>query len=113
MPQRSHEDTGWLSMLFLFLSDKISLVPKTGYIALRRREHRLATDAFLNTEICVFLCFSHITGMRLAALMQTFTSTTVSGYVLREKGLQRQIDVGALVSSQEQRALAVPLINRR
>ena len=32
--------------------------------------------------------------------------------VLHEKGLQRQIGVGTLVSSQERRALAVPLINR-
>ena len=31
---------------------------------------------------------------------------------MHEKGLQRQIGVGKLVSSQEQRALLVPLINR-
>ena len=34
------------------------------------------------------------------------------GHALHEKGLQRQIGVGTLVSSQERRALAVPLINR-
>ena len=33
-------------------------------------------------------------------------------YALREKGLQRQIAVGTLVSSQEQRAAVVPRINR-
>ena len=36
----------------------------------------------------------------------------VPGHALHEKGLQRQIGVGTLVSSQERRALAVPLINR-
>ena len=34
------------------------------------------------------------------------------GYALHEKGLQRQIGVGTLVSSQEQRALLVLVINR-
>ena len=34
------------------------------------------------------------------------------GLALHEKGLQRQIGFGTLVSSQERRALAVPLINR-
>ena len=34
------------------------------------------------------------------------------GHALHEKGLQRQIGVGTLVSSQEQRALLVPVINR-
>ena len=36
----------------------------------------------------------------------------VPGHAVHEKGLQRQIGVGTLVSSQERRALAVPLINR-
>ena len=36
----------------------------------------------------------------------------VPGHALHEKGLQRQIGVGTLVSSQERRALAVPLISR-
>ena len=36
----------------------------------------------------------------------------IPGHALHEKGLQRQISVGTLVSSQERRALAVPLINR-
>ena len=49
MTLRSHENTGWLPMLFLFLSDKISLIPKTVYTALRRPEHGRATDAFLTT----------------------------------------------------------------
>ena len=39
-------------------------------------------------------------------------SQTFPGHALHEKGLQRQIGVGTLVSSQERRALAVPLINR-
>ena len=34
------------------------------------------------------------------------------GHALHEKGLQRQIGVGTLVSSQERRALAVLVINR-
>ena len=36
----------------------------------------------------------------------------VPGHALHEEGLQRQIGVGTLVSSQERRALFVPLINR-
>ena len=36
----------------------------------------------------------------------------ITGHALHEKGLQRQKGVGPLVSSQEQRALLVPLINR-
>ena len=36
----------------------------------------------------------------------------IPGHALHEKGLQRQIGDGTLVSSQERRALAVPLINR-
>ena len=34
------------------------------------------------------------------------------GHALHEKGLQRQKSVGPLVSSQEERALLVPVINR-
>ena len=34
------------------------------------------------------------------------------GHALHEKGLQRQIVVGTLVSSQEERALPAPVINR-
>ena len=34
------------------------------------------------------------------------------GHALHEESLQRQKGVGPLVSSQEERALAVPLINR-
>ena len=36
----------------------------------------------------------------------------IPGHALHEKGLQRQKGVGTLVSSQEQRALLVPVINR-
>ena len=36
----------------------------------------------------------------------------IPGHALHEKGLQRQIGVVTLVSSQERRALAVPVINR-
>ena len=36
----------------------------------------------------------------------------VPGHALHEKGLQRQKGVGPLVSSQEERALLVPVINR-
>ena len=42
----------------------------------------------------------------------TFYNAFFPGYALHEKGLQEQIVVGTLVSSQERRALAVPLINR-
>ena len=34
------------------------------------------------------------------------------GHALHEKGLQRQMDVGTLVNSQQRRALTVPVINR-
>ena len=37
---------------------------------------------------------------------------SLPGHALLEKGVQRQRGVGPLVSSQEQRALLVPLINR-
>ena len=36
----------------------------------------------------------------------------VNGHALHEMGLQRQKDVGPLVSSQEQRGLLVPRLNR-
>ena len=36
----------------------------------------------------------------------------VPGHALHEKGLQRQIGVGTVVSSQERRALLVPRLNR-
>ena len=36
----------------------------------------------------------------------------VPGHALHEKGLQRQVGVGTLVSSQERRALLVARINR-
>ena len=41
-----------------------------------------------------------------------FGSELIPGHALHEKGLQRQIGVGTLVSSQEQIALLVALINR-
>ena len=47
-------------------------------------------------------------------LFAPFSRTCLAcpGRALHEKGLQRQIGVGTLVSSQERRAPAVPLINR-
>ena len=36
----------------------------------------------------------------------------IPGHAVHEKGLQRQIGVGTLVSSQKERALLVPVINR-
>ena len=39
-------------------------------------------------------------------------SLLVPGHALREKSLQKIIGAGTLLSSQERRALAVPLINR-
>ena len=44
--------------------------------------------------------------------MQLLETASVPGHALREKGLQRQKGVGPLVSSQEQSALLVPVINR-
>ena len=37
---------------------------------------------------------------------------TIPGHALHEKGLQRQISAGPLVSSQERRAAVVPRVNR-
>ena len=37
----------------------------------------------------------------------------IPGHALHEKGLQRQIGVGTMVNSQQRRALAVPVMNRR
>ena len=44
--------------------------------------------------------------------VRVLDSTGIPGHALHEKGLQRQKGVGPLVSSQEQRALLVPVINR-
>ena len=38
--------------------------------------------------------------------------SVIPGHALHEKGLQRQIDVGTMVSSQQRRALLVPRLNR-
>ena len=46
------------------------------------------------------------------AHFHTLISLPIPGHALHEKGLQRQIGVSTLVSSQERRALAIPLINR-
>ena len=46
---------------------------------------------------------------RPARVMSVFL---IPGHALHEEGLHRQIGVGTLVSSQEQRALIVLLINR-
>ena len=45
-------------------------------------------------------------------LVNRLSCCSIPGHALHEKGLQRQIGVGTLFSSQERRALAVPLINR-
>ena len=42
----------------------------------------------------------------------SYLAYNIPGHALHEKGLQRQKGVGTLVSSQEQRALLVPVINR-
>ena len=49
--------------------------------------------------------------MKWSAQMMS-PNVVIPGHALHEKGLQRQIGDGTLVSSQERRALAVPLINR-
>ena len=45
-------------------------------------------------------------------IRQVLLVRSFPGHTLHEKGLQRQISDGPLVSSQERRAVAVPLINR-
>ena len=47
----------------------------------------------------------------LTLFLVMFRPLEIPGHALHEIGLQRQIGVGTLVSSQERRALAVPLIN--
>ena len=50
---------------------------------------------------------------RRPALQALFVlSQSILGHSLHEKGSQRQIDVGTLVSIQKRRALLVPQINR-
>ena len=44
--------------------------------------------------------------------LEFMPSRTIAGYALCEKGLQRQIGDGPLVSSQERRAAVVPRVNR-
>ena len=40
------------------------------------------------------------------------TTLAIPGHALHDKGVQRQIGVGTLVSSKERRAAVVPVINR-
>ena len=49
---------------------------------------------------------------RVSTLPSHQRGENVPGHALHEKGLQRQVAVGTLVSSQQRRALAVPLTNR-
>ena len=49
---------------------------------------------------------------RIARGMSGFWIRQIPGYALHEKGLQKQISIGTLASSQKQRALLVSLINR-
>ena len=41
-----------------------------------------------------------------------FSLRKIPGHALHDNGLQRQIGIGTLVSSQKRRALAVPVMNR-
>ena len=50
--------------------------------------------------------------MKISSELGTENAMLIPGHALHEKGLQRQIGIGTLVSSQERRALAVLLINR-
>ena len=58
----------------------------------------------LSTNRCAPLSISIYIGFVLFVLFP--------GHALQEKGLQRQKGVGPLVSSQDERALLVPVINR-
>ena len=56
---------------------------------------------------------AHSTGTPRRHTAQTLSATIIiPGHALHEKGSQRQIGVGTQVSSQERKALFVPLINR-
>ena len=55
---------------------------------------------------------SVVSGRRLTALDQNVVVVLVPGHSLHEKGVQRQIGVGTLVSNKERRAAVVPRINR-
>ena len=44
--------------------------------------------------------------------LDKFRFEDIRGHALHKKGLQRQTGVGTLVSSQQRKALAVPLLNR-
>ena len=46
------------------------------------------------------------------AFLEHDKAFSIPGHALHEKGLQIQIGDGTLVSNQERRALAVPVINR-
>ena len=90
----SHENTGWLPMPFSVSFGQDFLDPKNRLYrreATRtRRRYRRISDYL---EI-VFLCSPHIPGMRLAALMRAFASTTA---ILRDKSFRHV--VAALVLS--------------
>ena len=64
----------------------------------------------------IVVCFSehalHQKGVGPLVSSRGLRVEVVPGHALHEKGLQRHNGVGPLVSSQEERALAVLLINR-
>ena len=61
----------------------------------------------LTLALLLAICF-----LSALALFPNMPFMKILGYALHEKGLQRQKGAGQLVSSQEERALLVPLINR-
>ena len=92
---------------------------KLARLPARRRHASAACEVlcFLNLSIWTqvwLLC--DLSGWATFALnhkaYQTLNSLPIPGHALHEKGLQRQISVGTLVSSQERRALAVLVVNR-
>ena len=58
-------------------------------------------------SMAIIICWTGGAGWVLAQ------NTNIPGHALHEQGLQGQICVGTLVNSQQRRALAAPLINRR
>ena len=69
----------------------------------------------IQDQVSERIAYAPLFGLRAVSLclyMLPPGGKLIPGHALHEKGLQRQIGVGTLVSSQEQRALLVPVTNR-
>ena len=99
------------------------------YTNLNRREHSGATDTSRSREIRDSIypqktmsqlrakktkttCQKQCRKSPIKMMIEMFLPCKIPGHALHEKGLQRQKGVGPLVSSQRERALAVPVIKR-